>query len=137
MPLQLEIVTPEAVVYSEAVDKAVIHTQSGEIGILPGHIPLLTVVMPGELHVEKNGVIDYLAVDHGYAEVIGDTVRVLTEAAINIEEVDINSAIEAQRRAEEALAEADKLGEDPEILARLERQARFAVIQKLMKENRS
>lgn len=137
MPLQLEIVTPEAVVYNETVDKAVIHTESGEVGILPGHIPLLTVVKPGELHVEKDGKVGYLAVDVGYAEVIGDTIRVLTEAAIDIEEVDVNTAVEAQRKAEAMLQEARESGEDPELLEKLERQARFAVIQKLMKENRS
>lgn len=137
MPLTLEIVTPEAVVYSQTVDKAVIHTESGEIGLLPGHIPLLTIVKPGELHVEKNGKIDYLAVDHGYAEVVGDHIRVLTEAAIDIEDYDIHSAAEAEKRAQEALKEAQDSGEDPELLARLERQARFAVIQKLMKQNRS
>ena len=53
MPLTLEIVTPEAKVYSDTIDSVVIPTIEGEIGILPGHIPLLTQVEHGELRVTK------------------------------------------------------------------------------------
>ena len=98
MPIQLEIVTPESVVYSEAVDTVVLPTTSGEIGILPGHIPLITELKAGELAVTKNGSLDLLAVDVGFAQVHGDQVSVLTEAAIDIEDIDLESAAEAQRR---------------------------------------
>ena len=56
MPLILEIVTPEARVYSETVDTVVIPTVEGEVGILPGHIPLVTQVGAGELRATKGGV---------------------------------------------------------------------------------
>ena len=136
MALKLEIVTPEKIAYDSAVDSVVLPTSDGEIDVLPGHIPLLSAIEAGELEVVSEGRKDFLAVDKGYVEVYGDTVRALTEAAIDIDDIDLNSAAEAQRRAEDALREARESGEDPAVLEQLETQARFAVIQKLAKERR-
>ena len=77
MSLTLEIVTPEAKVYSDTIDSVVIPTVEGEIGILPGHIPLLTQIDSGELRVSKGTTTLWLAIGGGFAQIDGDTVRVL------------------------------------------------------------
>ena len=137
MPLTLEIVTPERKVLSEEVDHVVLPTEAGgEIDVLPGHIPLMTMIQPGELRYFKGGQADSIAIDRGFIEVIGDTVRVLTEAAIEVAEIDYSSLEEARSRAAQALEEARRSGEDPEVLEQLETQARFAVIQKIVKESK-
>ena len=127
MSLTLEIVTPEARVYSDTIDTVVIPTVSGEIGILPGHIPLLTQVDPGELRVTKNGVTLYLVVGKGFAEVQGDKVSVLAETAINEEKIDEDVVGKAMQRAEEALQGKDSL--DPAEIERLESIVRYSVAQ--------
>ncbi len=134
MALKLEIVTPEEKVYSEEVDSVVLPTTSGEIGILPGHIPLITEVKTGELAVVKGGQTDLLAVGIGFAEIYGDTVSVLTEAAIDIEDIDLASAEEAQRRAEEALLKAKEEKLHPDEVEALEAKIRFALVQQLAKK---
>jgi F-type H+-transporting ATPase subunit epsilon len=127
MSLTLEIVTPEARVYSDTIDTVVIPTVDGEIGILPGHIPLLTQVDHGELRVTKNGVTTFLAVGKGFAEISNDKVSVLAENAINEEKIDEHAVEQAQKRAEEALAGKSDL--DPAEIERLEGVVRFAVAQ--------
>ncbi len=133
MSIKLEIVTPEEKVYSETVDSVVLPTSSGEVGILPGHIPLITEILAGELAVTKEGDLDLLAVDNGFAEVIGDTVSVLTEAAVDIEDIDLASVEEARRRAEEALKAAEGEDLDPDEILALEAKVRFALVQQIAK----
>lgn len=134
MALKLEIVTPQEKVYSEDVDSVTLPTTTGEIGILPGHIPLITEVKAGELGVVKEGQLDLLAVDNGFAEIYGDTVSVLTEAAIDIEDIDLASAEAAQRRAEEALRKAKEENLDPDEVEALEAKIRFALVQQMTKK---
>lgn len=134
MALKLEIVTPQEKVYSEDVDSVTLPTTTGEIGILPGHIPLITEVKAGELGVVKEGQLDLLAVDNGFAEIYGDTVSVLTEAAIDIEDIDLASAEAAQRRAEEALRKAKEENLDPDEVEALEAKIRFALVQQMAKK---
>ena len=134
MALTLEIVTTEARVYSDKVDTVVIPTVDGEIGILPGHIPLLTQIEAGELRVTKNGSTEFLVIGAGFAEVQGDSVSVLAESAINEEKIDVNAVEEARRRAEAALKE--KYDMDPGEIERLEGVIRFAVAQLATKSRR-
>lgn len=134
MSLKLEIVTPEKKIYSETVDSVVLPTTSGEVGILPGHIPLITEIKAGELAITKDGVLDLLAVDIGFAEVVGDTVSVLTEAAVDIEDIDLASVEEARHRAEEALKEAEGQDMDQDEILALEAKVRFALVQQLAKK---
>ena len=136
MSLLLEIVTPESKVYSDEADSVVLPTVEGEMGILPGHIPILTMINPGELMVSSAGKTEHLAVDKGFAQVIGDKVSVLTEGAINIEEIDLDTVEEAQARAEKALAEAETSTIDPVELEKLETIVRFSLAQKLAKQKR-
>jgi F-type H+-transporting ATPase subunit epsilon len=133
MALTLEIVTPEARVYSDRIDTVVIPTLDGEIGILPGHIPLLTQVTAGELRVTKGGQTEFLAVGNGFAEVQGDKVSVLAESAITEDKIDPNAVEEARRRAEAALKDKSL---DPGEVERLEGVVRFAVAQLGLKARR-
>lgn len=134
MSLTLEIVTPEAKVYSDAIDSVVIPTIEGEIGILPGHIPLLTQVASGELRVQKGAETQFLAVSGGFAEIEGDTVRVLAENAITEEKIDENAVESAMRRAEQELASAKTL--DPQELEHLQSLVRYAGVQLAVKRRK-
>lgn len=77
MPLQLEIVTPDRKVYSDAVDMVVIPAAEGEIGILPMHVPLMTTLNPGHVAVTKGGKTDFLTVGGGFVEVTATSVTIL------------------------------------------------------------
>jgi len=125
--LTLEIVTPEARVYSDTIETVVIPTVEGEIGILPGHIPLITQVTDGELRVTKNGQVSYLAVGAGFAQVQGDKVSVLAERAITEEKIDEKTVEEAIQRAEAALKAKQDM--DPGEVERLEGVVRFSIAQ--------
>ena len=135
MPLTLEIVTPEARVYSETVDTVVIPTTSGEIGILPGHIPLLTQVAAGALRVTKGTATTLLAVSGGFAQIAGDKVSVLAQSAIEAEKIDEQAAENAMKRAEEELAKGTS-SLPPAELERLEGIVRFSVAQLGVKRRR-
>lgn len=135
MALTLEIVTPEARVYSDTVETVVIPTVEGEIGILPGHIPLLTQVEAGELRVLKNGKTELLAVGNGFAEIDGDKVSILAESAITEEKIDVDAAEKAMQRAQEALRGRETL--DASEIERFEGILRSAIVQISIKRRRT
>jgi F-type H+-transporting ATPase subunit epsilon len=134
MALTLEIVTPEARVYSEAVDTVVIPTVEGEIGILPGHIPLVAQVGAGELRATKGNVTQLLVVGGGFAQVSGDKVSILADSAITAEKIDENAVADAMKRAEDALKAKESL--PPAEIERLEAVVRFSVAQLGLKRRR-
>lgn len=134
MPLLLEIVTPEDRVYSNTIETVVIPTTAGEIGILPGHIPLLTQVEAGELRVTREGRTQNLAVGRGFAQISADKISVLAESAIDEEKIDENAVEAAMKRAQEALSGKEDL--DPAEIERLEGVVRFAVAQLLVKKKK-
>jgi F-type H+-transporting ATPase subunit epsilon len=108
--LKLEIVTPEAKVYSEDVDMVTLPGVEGEMGIFPMHVPLMTQLAAGEVSVRKGGQDFFLAVGDGFVEVTGERVSILTDMAIKAENIDEAKAEEARKRAEARLAE--KLDEE-------------------------
>jgi len=134
MPLTLEIVTPEAKVYSDTIDSVVIPTVEGEIGVLPGHIPLLTQIEHGELRVTKGAVSSLLAVSGGFAQIDGDKVRVLAEHAITEEKIDENAVEAALKRAEQELREATNM--DPQQYEHLQSLVRYSGIQLAVKRRK-
>jgi F-type H+-transporting ATPase subunit epsilon len=134
MPLTLEIVTPEAKVYSDTIDSVVIPTVEGEIGVLPGHIPLLTQVENGELRVTKGATTQLLVVSGGFAQIDGDRVRVLAENAINEEKIDENAVEAALKRAEEQLREAKDM--DPQQYEHLQSMVRYSGVQLAVKRKK-
>ena len=108
--IKLEIVTPEAKIYSEDVDMVTLPGIEGEMGIYPMHIPLMTQVAAGEVAARKGGQDYFLAVGDGFVEVTGDRVAILTDMAIRAENIDETKAEEARKRAEARLSE--KLSEE-------------------------
>jgi F-type H+-transporting ATPase subunit epsilon len=134
--LTLEIITPDEKVLSTEADQVVLPTESGETGILTGHVPLVTKIKAGELKVIKGSETEHIAVDFGFAKVLGNTVSVLTEAAIDVKDVDLAEVESAQARAEQALREAEVEGIDPDEMERLEKNVQFLIAQKLTKGRR-
>ena len=114
--LQLEIVTPEAVIYSEAVDMVTLPGSEGETGIYPNHVPLMTKIQAGELIAKKAGSEEILAVSEGFAEITGDHVSILTDNAANSADIDEAAAEEARVKAEKRLKEGDISEEEAKIL---------------------
>jgi F-type H+-transporting ATPase subunit epsilon len=102
--LHLEVVTPEKVMVSEAVEVVVAPGTLGEFGILKGHVPFLSGIVPGEMRYTSNGQTKHLAVTNGFAEVSGDKVSVLVDAAEKADEIDLERARQAMERAKERLA---------------------------------
>lgn len=103
--LNFEITTPEKIVYSDKVDEVVLPTVQGEIGILPNHIPLVSILKPGELRIKKGKEEEYLAVSGGFIEVRPDKVVVLADSAEKSDEIDEAKAEEARQKAEKLLTE--------------------------------
>src|SRR3954469_10212346 len=103
--LKLEIVTPDAKVFSEDVDMVTLPGVEGEMGIYPQHVPLLTQIVAGEIVARKGGQDYFLAIGEGFVEITGDHVAILADMAIRAENIDEAKAEEAKRRAEARLAE--------------------------------
>jgi F-type H+-transporting ATPase subunit epsilon len=103
--LKLDIVTAERVVYSEDVDIVIAPGVEGQLGILPHHAPLMTMLQAGELVARKGGQEQIMAISGGFLEVRPDRVIVLADQAERAEEIDIARAEAAKRRAEERLKE--------------------------------
>jgi len=103
--LRLEIVTPDATVYSEDVDMVTLPGVEGQMGILPRHVPLMTHMVAGELIVRKNGQDRCLVVGEGFVEITGDHVAILTDLAIAAENIGEAKAEEARQLAAARLRE--------------------------------
>lgn len=103
--LKLEIVTPDAKVYSDDVEMVTLPGVEGEMGIFPNHVPLMTQIAPGEIIARKSGEDLFLAIGEGFVEITGDRVAILADMAIRAENIDESKAEEARRRAEARLAE--------------------------------
>jgi F-type H+-transporting ATPase subunit epsilon len=103
--LRLEIVTPEATVFSEEVEMVTLPGLEGQLGILPGHVALMTQMTPGEMTVRRDGRDRFLAVGEGLVEITGGQVAVLTIMAIAAENIDEAKAEEMRLEAEAKLRE--------------------------------
>jgi len=103
MPLQLEIVTPERLAYSDTVDSVQLPGSEGELGVLPHHAPLISTLGVGELRIRKGGAEESFAIVGGFLQVRPDKVVVMAETADMASEIDLEKAQEARREAEKAL----------------------------------
>jgi F-type H+-transporting ATPase subunit epsilon len=103
MPLQLDIVTPEKLAYSDEVDAVVLPGSEGELGVLPHHAPLISTLGAGELRLRKGGAEESFAIVGGFLQVLPDKVVVMAETADMASEIDLEKAAEARRDAERAL----------------------------------
>jgi F-type H+-transporting ATPase subunit epsilon len=130
--IKFEIATAERVIYSDDVDIVIAPGIEGQMAILPSHAPLLTMLQPGELVVRKDGEETAIFVSGGFLEVMQNRVTILADTAERAEEIDIERAEEAKRRAEERLA-----GRLPEMdLARAEIALRRALTRIKVAERR-
>lgn len=110
--IRLEVVTPERLVISEEVDEVTAPGALGEFGVLPGHTPFLTTLGVGQLAYRIGTQWYYLAITWGYAEVTPNRVTMLAQTAEMAEEIDMERAERAKRRAEERLSEWSTRGAD-------------------------
>lgn len=101
--MKLEIVTPEKIIYSGDVDQITAETTDGRIAILPHHVNLFTKIKPGELHLKIADKEQFLAITGGFVEVSNNKVTILADYAVRTEEIDVEKALAAQKRAEELL----------------------------------
>jgi len=122
MPLKVEIVTAERLVYSEeGVDEVVAPGIEGEFAVLPMHAPLLTMIKPGLMRIIKSGNETEMAITGGFLEVRGDRVTVLADAAERAEEIDVSRAEEARRKAERQLDDREAEVDLARVSAELQR----------------
>ena len=105
MPIHLEIVTAERTVLSDNVDQINAPGAAGRMGVLPRHEPLMTMLVPGDLTIIKNGETTPFAVSGGFMEVLPDRVTILADTAERADEIDEARADAARKRAEELLRE--------------------------------
>jgi F-type H+-transporting ATPase subunit epsilon len=119
--IRLEIVTPEATVYSEDVDMVTLPGVEGQLGVLPQHVRLMTQLVPGEMIVHKSGEDHFLAVGEGLVEITNDRVAIATNMAVAVESIDEAAAEEARQRAAARLREKLSSEEQASVKATLAR----------------
>lgn len=100
---RLDIITAEHIIFSEDVNSVIAPGIEGSLGILPHHAPLMTMLQPGELVIRKGPEEIFFCVTGGFLEVRPDKIIVLADASESCEEIDIERAEAAKRRAEERL----------------------------------
>ncbi len=101
--IKVNIVTPDGPVYDSEVNMIIANTTSGEIGVLPGHIPMVAPLKVGAIRLKKEGQLDIVAVSGGFIEVRPDQVSILAQSAEVSTTIDLDRAKEAVKRAEERL----------------------------------
>jgi len=104
MPIRLEIITAERVLFDDQVDALVAPGAEGELGVLPHHAAVMTTLQAGELSYRTEGEEMHFVVQGGFMDIQGDHVVVLADAAEHVEEIDVPRAEEALRRAQERIA---------------------------------
>lgn len=140
MPIHCEIVSQDRIVYDGDADMVILPGAAGEMGILPNHSPVLSTLQFGTIRVRVKGEEQFFTVAGGFVEVQPDQITVLADAAENVEEIDIQRAEAARRRAEEALKEG--IGKDSDtylqIQAALKRSnLRLDAVRRYQKSRRS
>ncbi|MCF7831602.1 MAG: ATP synthase F1 subunit epsilon [Candidatus Pacebacteria bacterium] len=110
--IHLKIATPDRVVYDDIIERVTIPTQSGEITVLPFHIPMISVVKPGELRIVKDSIVLPHYVAGGTVEIRPDnTIVLLADVAENAENIDSEAAEQAYQRAKEAMERKDNVAD--------------------------
>ncbi|MBI1886684.1 MAG: F0F1 ATP synthase subunit epsilon [Chloroflexi bacterium] len=134
VPLKVDVVTAERVVYSEeGVDRLIVPGVEGELGVLPLHAPLLTMIEPGVMRIVKGSDEVEMAITGGFIEVRENRVTILADAAERAEEIDTERAEASRRRAQERLAAKEIPQED---LIRAEVALRRALVRLKLAERR-
>ncbi len=108
--LHLEVITPDAAVLHEDVDFVLVRALDGDLGIMPNHAPLIASLSIWPLCYDKGGKRQYVTVASGFLEVHDNTVTVITPASEKPEDIDVDRAKSAEKRAEDRLDVAEKYG---------------------------
>ena len=119
--LKLEIVTPEAITYSQDVEFVILQGVEGQMTVLPEHVQLMTQLVPGEMIARRGGQDEFLAVGEGLVKITADKVSVLTDMAVAAANIDEAKVEEARRRAEARLKEKLSAEEGASVNASLAR----------------
>ncbi len=135
MTLQLKIISPERTLFDEQVNQVSLTTSNGEITVLPGHIPVVTTLKPGELRFVQNNQETPIAILGGFAEITGEQVVVLADAAEKVEEIVAERVLAAKQQAEELKKQKVAEKEDfAALTAQIERElARLKIAEKYKK----
>jgi F-type H+-transporting ATPase subunit epsilon len=118
MPIRCEIVSQDRLVYEGDADIVIVPGSMGEMGILPGHAPLLSTLELGVIRVKSGDQEEVFSVTGGFVEVQPDIVTILADASEHVDEIDIQRAEEAKQRAKQLLEE--DLPRDPDAYLRIE-----------------
>lgn len=100
MKLSVDVLTPQAQIYSGEADEILVPTVNGQLGILPNHVSLLTKIEPGELEIKHGGKSNFVAIMGGYLEVNNNKVNVLGDYAVRAEDIEIAKVEQAKAKAE-------------------------------------
>lgn len=106
--MNLKVITPEKIFYDGPVQELIVPTPLGEIGILPGHVNLLTQISDGEITIKSSGKDQHLAVTSGFLQVQKDEINLISDFAIRSDEIDSKKAQDAQKLAQEKMQNAGK-----------------------------
>lgn len=126
--MHLDIITPEKTVFSEEIDEILVPTNKGQMGVLPHHINIVTQLTPGELIIKSKGKNRNLAVSGGFLEVNKGVLTLLADYAEHVNEIDIEKAKEAARKAQDLLSHKRKELSEEEII-RIEAELRLSLLQ--------
>ena len=112
--LKLQIVTPEAKVFEDDVNFVQLPGAEGDMGVYPQHETLITELVAGELHIQKDGKTQLMAIGEGFAEITATSIGIITDGAVNEKEIDEHAAEAAVKRAEDLLKNATLQGDELE-----------------------
>lgn len=115
--MDLEIITPEKVVYQGQVAEIYIKTADGPLGIFPHHINLFSKLVPGELKLKVSGREEFMALTSGFMEISNSKVTILADYAVPAEDIQVEKALEAKKRAEEILKRKESQIDEREFAA--------------------
>lgn len=105
MKLTVNVLTPQAQIFSGEADEVLVPSITGELGVLPNHVNMLTQINPGELQIKTGGKTQSIAIMGGYIEVNNNTVNILGDYAIRAENIEVAKAEQAKVKAEKAKQE--------------------------------
>lgn len=138
MPISLEIVTPLGVVRSLDTEYVYVPGAQGELGILPGHEPLITIISPGELRCKPAGTEqeEFLVVGNGFLQVVNDRITVVTDLALEDAQIDEHSVEKAIAAAKEALKERETMSREEQARYEANLAKQLAVLSFKKRKNR-
>ena len=106
--MHLQIITPEKVLFDDEVEEFLLQTPKGQIAVLPNHVNLMTQVLPGELIIKMKGKEQTLGATGGFLQITDGNCVILSDYAVRVEEIEVEKAIAAQKRAEEILKKKEE-----------------------------